>query len=199
MRQGQLVEPECSHIEAARRGCAKRRSQRRRGRFAGLAAIALCPGLFTGCTATAGIKAVASHDSEMRCPAGRLTWNLQIADQRAKLEDSARLIGVIRESISHSLPDCRWTSSPQADVGTISIELHRFGATFDGGVFDAGVEWDTWVRDASGRTLTEFEATGEESRPNYQGEDSERVALQRALEKAMNMTLKGLRSLSPGS
>ncbi|HYB53448.1 MAG TPA: hypothetical protein VEG84_06255, partial [Thermoanaerobaculia bacterium] len=126
MRQGELVEPESSDFGAARRGEAKRRSQRRR-RFAGLAAAGLCASLFIGCTATAGIKPVASHDSEMGCPGGRLAWNLQIADQRAKLEDSARLIGVIRESLSRSLPDCRWTSA-QADAGTISIELHKFGA-----------------------------------------------------------------------
>ena len=152
-----------------------------------------------GCTATAGVKPVVSHDSQTRCPAGRITWNLQISDQRARLEDSAHVVALVRESLSGSLPDCRWTSAAQPDAGTITIEIHRFSATSDGGVWDAGVEWGTWVRDAGGRTLTEFEATGEESRPNYQGEDSERVAIQRALEKAMAATLKGLGSLSPGS
>jgi hypothetical protein len=155
--------------------------------------------LSLGCTATAGVKPVVSHSSETPCPAGRITWNLQISDQRATLEDSAHVVDLVRKSLSGSLPDCRWTSAPQPDAGTITIEIHRFAATSDQGVWDAGVEWGTWVRDAAGRTLTEFEATGEESRPSYRGEDSERVAIQRALEKAMGATLNGLRSLSPGS
>lgn len=164
--------------------------------------VAACLGwsLTAGCsTAAGGIKPVVSHDSETRCPAGRITWNLQILDQRASLEDSAHVIGVVRESLSRSLPDCRWTATAQPDAGTITIEIHRFGTTSDSGAWDAAVEWGTWVRDASGRTLTEFESIGEESRPNYRGEDSERIALQRALEKALNITLNGLRSLSPGS
>jgi hypothetical protein len=155
--------------------------------------------LSLGCTATAGIKPVVSHDSETRCPGGRITWNLRISDQRASLEDSAHVVALVRESLSGSLPECRWTSAAQPDAGTIAIEIHRFSATNDGGTWDAGVEWEAWVRDPAGRTLTDFEATGEESRPNYQGEDSERVAIQRALEKAMAATLKGLRSLSTGS
>jgi hypothetical protein len=168
-----------------------------RSNLAFLWSAAVC--LSLGCTATAGVKPVVSHDSQARCPAGRITWNLQISDQRASLEDSAHVVALVRESLSGSLPDCRWTAAAQPDAGTITIEIHRFSATFDGGVWEAGVEWETWVRDPAGRTLTDFEATGEESRPNYQGEDSERVAIQRALEKTMAATLKGLGSLSPGS
>jgi hypothetical protein len=79
------------------------------------------------------------------------------------------------------------------------IEVHRFVATSDGAVWDAAAEWGVWVRDSAGQTLTEFEATGEGSRPNYRGENSERVVLQQVLEQAMAKTLAGLRGLSmPG-
>jgi hypothetical protein len=199
MRMEQAVKPISSDGVTRDREAEPRSLALPRRKFAALAAACLSTSLSLACTAAAGVKPVVSHDSETRCPAGRVAWNLRISDQRANLEDSARVMGVIRESLSGSLPDCRWTATAQPDAGTISIELHKFRATLEGGVYDAGVEWGTWVRDSSGRTLTEFESTGEESRPNYRGEDSERVALQRALEKAMNATLAGLRSLSPGS
>jgi hypothetical protein len=148
------------------------------------------------CSNTAGIRPIASPDPATPCPAGRVNWNLQITDQRADLSNSQRVTALIQESLSRSLPACRWTGSAQDGAGTIRIDVHRFATAFDGGVWDAAAEWGIWVRAAAGQTLTEFEATGEASRPNYRGENSERVALQQALEQAMAKTLAGLRSLS---
>lgn len=152
--------------------------------------------LATACASgTAGVKPISSPDPGTPCVGGRVAWNLQISDQRGDRPDAPQLIALIRDSLSRSLPACRWTDA-QADTGTITIELHRFRATSDGAVYDAFAEWGVWVRDARGGTLTEFEATGEASRPHYRSENSERVALQHALEQAMAKTLAGLRALS---
>jgi hypothetical protein len=152
--------------------------------------------LATACaSSTAGVKPISSPDPGAPCVGGRVAWNLQISDQRGDRPDAPQVIALIRDSLSRSLPACRWTDA-QADTGTITIELHRFRATSDGAVYDAFAEWGVWVRDARGGTLTEFEAAGEASRPNYRGENSERVALQHALEQAMAKTLAGLRALS---
>lgn len=147
-------------------------------------------------TSTSGVKPVSSPDPEAPCVGGRVTWNLQISDQRAERTDTPRVVALIRDSLSHSLPACRWSDTAQSENGTITIEIHRFGTVTDGAVWDASAEWDVWARNPSGQTLTEFEATGEASRPNYRGENSERVAMQHALEEAMGKTLAGLRALS---
>ncbi|HEY6928190.1 MAG TPA: hypothetical protein VJA66_00810 [Thermoanaerobaculia bacterium] len=153
--------------------------------------------LAVGCgTSTSGVKPVSSPDPQAPCVGGRVTWNLRIADQRAEQPDTPRVVALIRDSLSHSLPACRWSDMAQAENGTITIEVHRFGTTTDGAVWEASAEWDVWVRNPGGQTLTEFEAIGEASRPNYRGENSERVAMQHALEEAMGKTLAGLRALS---
>jgi hypothetical protein len=147
-------------------------------------------------SSTAGVKPISSPDPGTPCFGGRVAWNLQISDQRGDRPDAPQLIALIRDSLSRSLPACKWTDAAQADTGTITIEVHRFRTTSDGAVWDAFAEWGVWVRDARGGTLTDFEATGEASRPSYRGENSERVALQHALEQAMAKTLAGLRVLS---
>ncbi len=48
---------------------------------------------------------------------------------------------------------------------------------------------------ASGNTLTEFEANEEESRPAYSGADEE--ALNEAFRKALQRTVKGLAAMQP--
>lgn len=149
-------------------------------------------------TSSSGVKPVSSPDPEAPCVGGRVTWNLQISDQRAERSDTPRVSGLIRDSLSRSLPACRWSDSAQSENGTITIEVHRFGTTTDGAVWEASAEWDVWARNPAGQTLTEFEATGEASRPNYRGENSERVAMQHALEEAMGKTLAGLRAVSTG-
>lgn len=148
------------------------------------------------CSATAGLKPVHDADPQVACPGGRLTWSLQITDQRADRQDSARLIGLIRDSLSRSFPGCQWAGG--SDAGTISIEIHRFAAKLDGAIWDAAAEWGVSARDAGGRTMTEFEASSEVSRPNYRNVNNEQAALQQALEKAMGKTLQGLRDLPSG-
>ena len=116
--------------------------------------------LATACaSSTAGVKPISSPDPGTPCVGGRVAWNLQISDQRGDRPDAPQMIALIRDSLSRSLPACRWTDA-QADTGTITIELHRFRATSDGAVYDAFAEWGVWVRDARGRTLMEFEADG---------------------------------------
>ena len=143
-----------------------------------------------------GLKPVSSADSEVPCPGGRLTWNLEIKDQRAELTDSQRLVALLRESLTHSLPGCQWAGSARPDAPTISIEIHRFAADFDGAIWDAAAEWTVSARDSSGRTLTEFQADARVSRPNYRGSNNEREALRAVFEEAMTRTLTGLRSVS---
>lgn len=162
--------------------------------------LPLLPAVFAlSCSTTAGLKPVTASDSEVPCPGGRLIWNLEIRDQRAERLDTDRLVSLLRESLSHSFPGCQWASNARTDAPTIAIEIHRFGADFDGAIFDAAAEWTVLARDASGRTLTEFQADALVSRPNYRGSNNEKEALRGAFEQAITRTLAGLRNVSGGS
>jgi hypothetical protein len=145
------------------------------------------------------LKPITARDSEVPCPGGRLVWSLEIKDQRAERLDSQRLLGLLRESLSHSFPGCQWADTARSDAPTIAIEIHSFAANFDGTIYDATAEWTVLARDASGRTLTEFQAEARVSRPNYRGSNNEREALREAFEQALNRTLAGLRNVSGGS
>jgi len=148
------------------------------------------------CTSTQGLKPIAAPDSAVPCPAGQLVWNLEITDQRARRADSDRLLALLRESLAKSLPGCQWASPPRRDAPTVVIEVHRFAAVLDGGIWDAGAEWTVSARDTSGRTLTEFQADAQVSRPNYRGSNNELESLRTAFEEAMTRTLTGLRNVS---
>jgi hypothetical protein len=158
----------------------------------------LFAGLALSCSSTAGLAPVTARDSEVPCPGGSPVWNLEIQDQRAERLDSERVVGLLRESISRSFPGCQWSSSGRRDVPTIAIEIHSFSADFDGAIFDAVAEWSVLARDASGRTLTEFQAEARVSRPNYRGSNNEKEALRTAFEQAANRTMAGLRTVSGG-
>ena len=151
--------------------------------------------LVTSCNSTAGVKPIASPDPDIQCPAGRVNWKLQVSDQRAQRRESEQVVALVKDSLSRSLPGCRWSGG--ADAGTISIEIHRFGAKLDEAMWDAAADWTVSVRDAAGRTLTEFDSSSELTRPNYRNVNNERAILQEALDEAMQRTLKGLRALSP--
>jgi hypothetical protein len=151
--------------------------------------------LVASCNSTAGVKPIASPDPDVQCPGGRVNWSLRVTDQRAQRRESEQIVGLVRDSLSRSLPGCRWSGG--ADAGTISIEIHRFGAKLDESMWDAVADWTVSVRDAAGRTLTEFDSSSELTRPNYRNVNNERALLQEALEEAMQRTLKGLRALSP--
>lgn len=148
------------------------------------------------CNTTQGLKPVAAPDSAVACPAGQLVWNLEIADQRARLDDSDRLLGLLRESLAKSFPGCQWANPARRDAPTIAIEIHRFSSVVDGGMWEAAAEWSVLVRDPSGLTLTEFQADSRVSRPNYRGSNNEIESLRTAFEEAMTRTLTGLRNVS---
>jgi hypothetical protein len=138
----------------------------------------------------------ASYPSpDVSCPGSRPTWDLQIQDQRADRVDQAKVVAAIRDAIQKSFPGCHWTVPKDADTGTIAIEVHRFGAVFDTGAWEAAVEWSVAARGADGAALTEFETNEEVSRPNYQGSDNEKEAMSEAFRKAVERTARGLSSV----
>jgi hypothetical protein len=148
------------------------------------------------CNSSQGLKPVTAPDSAVPCPGGQLVWNLEITDQRARRADSDRLLALLRESLTKSLPGCQWATPPRRDAPTIVIEVHRFAAVLDSGIWDAGAEWTVSARDPSGRTLTEFQADARVSRPNYRGSNNELESLRTAFEEAVTRTLTGLRNVS---
>jgi hypothetical protein len=147
--------------------------------------------LLAACTVS--VAPVVASDPQTPCPGGSPEWTLRVVDQRAERKAVPNLEGPIRDSIVKSLPGCRWAAS---GAPTITIEVHRFSAVLDE-VWEANAEWSVLVRDRDGRTLTEFQADAQVTRPNYRGSDNEKAALQEALEEAMRRTLAGIRSVSP--
>ncbi|MEO8189679.1 MAG: hypothetical protein ABI682_05005 [Acidobacteriota bacterium] len=143
-----------------------------------------------GCSVT--VAPVVAPDPQVACPGGLIAWRLEISDQRADRTDSAKVVKAIRESVVRSLPGCRWITDSGAPL--IAIEVHRFTVKRDEN-WEAFAEWSVTARDASGRTLTEFQAESQISRPNYRGVDNEKAALQEAVDQAMRRTLAGLRSV----
>ena len=148
----------------------------------------------TGC-GPATVRPTSSPDPDVGCPAGRVSWRLQITDQRVVHEAEPRMVGAIRDAVQKSFPGCRWNST-DADSDTISIEVHRFGSHLDAGEWEAAAEWTVTAQNASGATLTQFEVNEEVSRPNYQGSDNEKESISEAFRKAIERTAKGLSSIS---
>ena len=157
--------------------------------------VFLAAALAVSCGGTASLKPVSAPDPEIACPGGRLAWNLQISDQRASKTDSERLVSLVRDSLSRSMPGCKWAAGPSEPA--ISIEIHRFTADQHGDMWDAAAEWTVSVRDAAGRTLTEFQAESDITRPNYRGSNNEAEALREIFESVMKRTLAGLRAVPP--
>lgn len=146
------------------------------------------------------VRPASYTDPEVTCPARLKTWNLEIVDQRADREGAVQMIASVRSGIQTSFPGCRWTNGPATGTESILIEIHRFASRYEsdpggGGDWEARVEWTVRVTNAGGRTLTEFEANEEVSRPNYRGTDNERESLSEAYHRALERTTKGLRAL----
>lgn len=154
----------------------------------------LAAGLASSC-GPASVRPVSFPDPDVACPAGHLTWGLQIQDQRVKHEAEPRMIAAVKDAVQKSFPGCRWDAT-DADAGTIAIEVHRFGSHLDSGYWEAAVEWSVSARNARGSVLTEFEVNEEVTRPNYQGSDNEKESLSEAFRKGIERTTKGLTSLS---
>ena len=138
-------------------------------------------------------------DPEITCPGGRPGWILEVDDRRADREGSDKAVAAILSGVQKSFPGCKWTLGPAASADAIVIEIHRFSSRLDrdlnGSSWEAAVEWTVRAQNAGGRTLTEFEANEEVSRPDYRGSDNEKESLTQAYQKALERTVKGLRAL----
>ena len=157
--------------------------------------VILCAIAAPGCT-TPTVKPVVAKDPEIACPGGVTAWRLALSDQRADRRDSEKVLRAIRESIARSLPGCQWL---EKDAPEISIEVDRFQVRNNEDTWEAFAEFDVIARDRGGRTLTQFRAESSIARPNYRGMDNEKMALQEALDKAMQRALAGLRAVpNPG-
>ncbi len=156
--------------------------------------LVLCAILGYGCGPPT-VRPATYTDPDVPCPGGRSAWSLEILDRRADREGEAKMISAIREGIQKSFPGCRWlTAGPRQD--TITIEVHRFASRQDEGSWDAAAEWTVSVQSAEGRTLTQFQANEEVSRPNYRGSDNEKESLSQAFHQALQRTIKGLQLMS---
>lgn len=143
----------------------------------------------------ATVRPVSFPDPDVSCPAGRVSWGLEIQDQRVAHQAEAKMTASVKDAIQKSFPGCRWGSA-DADSGTIAIEVHRFGSHLDAGYWEAAVEWTVTARDAAGHVLTQFEVNEEVTRPNYQGSDNEKESLSEAFGKGVARTAKGLTAMS---
>jgi hypothetical protein len=139
-------------------------------------------------------------DPDVSCPGGLSSWNLEILDQRVDREGSDKMVAAVRDGLQKSFPGCKWTSGPSAGAPTISIEIHRFASNLERdregtSSWEAAADWTVRATNAGGRTLTEFQATEETSRPNYRGSNNEKESLSEVYQKALERTVKGLRSV----
>ncbi|MGE5414377.1 MAG: hypothetical protein ACM3NW_09400 [Syntrophomonadaceae bacterium] len=146
------------------------------------------------------VRPVSYADPDVACPGGRTAWNLEIVDQRVDREGSDKTVAAVRDGLQKSFPGCRWTSGPSGGTDSILIEIHRFASRYEsdpggGGGWEARVDWTVRATNAGGRTLTEFQADEQVSRPNYRGSNNEKESLSEAYQKAMERTILGLRSL----
>jgi hypothetical protein len=145
------------------------------------------------------IQPVGANDPEAGCPGGKTTWSLEVLDRRAdrEREASERVVALVRDSITKSLPACTFSAPGTEGVPSISIEINRFSAPFEEGAWEGRADFNVLARNAAGGTLTDFDATSEVSRPNYQGSNNEKEALKQVLAEALKKTLAGLSAVPP--
>jgi hypothetical protein len=153
--------------------------------------------LATACGST-GLSPAAYPDSTIPCPAGFGAWKLEVLDRRVRREGSEEVQSLVSESIRRSFPGCQWNTEASEKTARIVIEIHRFAATQEGNTWEAAADWSVVASDPAGRTLTEFEANEEVSRPNYRGSNNAKESLREAFDRAMRKTLAGLRAVSSG-
>ena len=144
----------------------------------------------------ATVRPASYSDPATPCPGGQTRWNLEILDRRADREGADKMATAIRNGIQSSFTGCQWSASTEASAGTITIEVHRFASVHDAESWEAAADWTVRATNASGRTLTEFEANEEVSRLNYRGSDNEKESLTQAFQAALQRTVKGLQALS---
>jgi hypothetical protein len=143
----------------------------------------------------APIRPLTFPDPAVPCPAGLISWKLDVIDRRAEPEDTEKMVATVRSGIEGSFPGCRWTTGASETDGTptITITVHRLGVAEHDRYQDAAAEWTVTAASSNGSTMTEFEANEEESRPAYPDADEE--ALNEAFRKALQRTVKGLAAM----
>lgn len=151
-------------------------------------AVLVCAALAAAC-GPAPIQPISYPDPEVPCPAGLISWRLDIVDSRAEPEASEKMVSRIREGVQGSFPGCKWVRDAEG-VPTITITVFRLGVSEHDRYQDAAAEWSVSATNPSGSTLTQFDANEQESRPAYSGADTE--ALNEAYRKALQRTIKGL-------
>jgi hypothetical protein len=156
----------------------------------------LLSALSCGPTGPGGLKPITAPDAEVPCPGGRTTWKLEVLDRRAERRESDKVTALVANSIRRSFPACRWDTAP-ADAPTITIELNTFSAkySYSESMWDAAAAWTVSARDASGRSLREFECEATASRPNYSSSNNEKLILNQVFEAALKRALAGLRTI----
>jgi hypothetical protein len=142
------------------------------------------------------LRPTGSPDPEVACPGSWTSWSLEVLDRRAKREASDKVVALLSDSIKKSFPGCTWNPPGAAGQPSVSIEIHNFAAPFEDGSWNGVADWSLLVKDPAGRTLTEYEAESDVARPNYQGSNNEKEALQEVFNEALKRTLAALRSVS---
>jgi hypothetical protein len=153
--------------------------------------------LSCGPTGPGGLKPIAAPDATTPCPGARKTWRLEVLDRRADRRESGRVTELVADSIRRSFPGCAWKEAPP-DAPLITIEIDTFSSTYSydgGGMWDASAVWTVLARDASGRTLTEFECDASASRPNYRETNNELMLLNQIFEQVLGRAVAGLREI----
>jgi len=143
----------------------------------------------------ASVRPASYSDPTTPCPGGQTRWKLEILDRRAERVGAEQMTAAIRNGIQQSFAGCQWAATAQSGAGTITIEIHRFASVHDSDAWEAAADWTVRATNAGERTLTEFEANEEVSRPNYRGSDNEKESMTQAFHAALQRTVNGLRAL----
>lgn len=143
------------------------------------------------------IAPVSAAAAETTCPGGATAWALEILDRRADREGSEQTVALLKDSIVKSFPSCSWREPGAPGLPSLLIEINRFAAPYQEGMWEGAAEWSVLARNAAGQTLTDFEAISESSQPNYQGVNNEKQVLGRVFGEAFAKTVAGLRAVPP--
>ncbi|HEY7112835.1 MAG TPA: hypothetical protein VIA45_07880 [Thermoanaerobaculia bacterium] len=143
------------------------------------------------------IKPTSSADPQAPCVGGSMSWSIEVLDRRAEREASDKVVALVKDSVTGSFPGCKWSAPGAPETPSILIEINRFSAPFQDGTWNGAADFSVLVRNASGQTLSEFEAEDDVERPNYMGSNNEKEALQEVFAEALRKTLAGLRAVPP--
>ena len=126
------------------RGCRKPEEAARDRAF--LAAMREQLGFSPVCAAGLALRAAARRPCG-RCPfrtptspvpEGRLSWSLQIQDQRVKREAEARMIAAVRDAVQRSFPGCRWDDDGRRRAERSRSRFIASGRYLDSGLLGGG-------------------------------------------------------------